>query len=182
MSLPLFLWQKKSKKEKFIVNYMLAENPYMGMYNPRKKRRKKRNAGLPSVGKMTGWARGVTPQEFLAGFANLVFTSWAPAMMIKNVSSTTDKLLRVGAAILTATVGAAVVAAITKGGSPAKAAAIGGYASAGVQALSVFNIAQLGRGGVGKSLPAGVARGRVAAPGGRGVGANPAVPMPARLV
>lgn len=156
------------------MDYVLAENPY-GMYKP-KRRKRRRN---PAIGSAKNWARGITPQEFLAGFANMVLTSWAPGYLIKSIASTSDKLLRVGAAVLTAGVGAAVMGAVVKDARVAKAAALTGFTSAAIQALAVFNVAQVGKGG--RSL-AGVNRaGRVAAPGGRGIGANPAIPTNARL-
>jgi len=161
---------------------MMAENPYYGLYNPRKKSRKRsRNPKL--IGSAKNFTRGVTPQQFLAVTGNLVFTAWAPAKLVKTVASTQDKLLRVGAAILTAVVGAGVVGVVIKDPRVAQAAALGGFASAGVQALAVFNVAQVGSRS--RSLPT-PDRGRVQPPGGgtvgRGsVGANPAIPTAARM-
>ena len=129
------------------MDVMLYENPmeFLGkdglgnpiyFENPRRSRRKKarRNPVAKSINK--DLTRGVGPKDILAGGVGLAAATILPSMLVKDSTTTTQKILKAGAGVLGAV--AAGFAAYQVDKSIAKSAVIGGLAGVAVNTLNSF--------------------------------------------
>lgn len=108
----------------------LLENPYY-----RSRRRHRRNPrGITAATRQ--WAQGVTVTDAVAAAAGLAAASLIPSMVIKTMTTTTQKILRI--AVSAATAMAAGYVGKMVNASVGKAAIIGGFAGTAAMALQSF--------------------------------------------
>ena len=92
--------------------------------------------GLSAIGIKSSWTQGVSIMDAAAAVAGLAGAAYLPSLVVKDVTTTTGKLLKVVAALgSTIVIGMALKRAAP---GSAKAAVIGGLAGTTVQALSLF--------------------------------------------
>mgnify|MGYP001579326577 CR=1 FL=1 len=146
------------------MDLMLEDNPW-GMYNPRghykRHKRGARKGLLGGLGGIGGGAAvrtltgGLTLVEVASAVGGFAAVQVIPALVVKDTTKITGKLLKVAVALGT-TLAAGMVIGKAVGGGSGKAALIGGMTSTGVQIVNVIRPGTIASSGGMKMLPRGI--------------------------
>lgn len=131
--------RESSKQERLLRETRLAEE-YKALYhaneNPKRKQRRKNPVSIKS--QVKGLAMGVDAMDIVGAGVGLVATTILPGKIVADASSTSGKLMRLGASAAIALATGFVAQKVMKDSSLAKSAILGGMAGTVVTALTMF--------------------------------------------
>ena len=130
-------------------------NPYD--FNPRRRRRARMNPAKSATATIKGWTQGADLQDAALAIAGLAASSMIPPMIIKDATTTGNKLAKLGVSLVAA-VGAGYLAQRFVGREAGKAAIIGGLAGSGILAIQMVTGYKIGQVAQPLSLPMGIPR------------------------
>ena len=121
-------------------------NPIFFEQNRRSRIKRRRNPVRATAlrGTMREWTQGVDIMDAGAAVGGLAMSTMIPGMLVKDTTTMTQKLMKLGASLGSAIGAGAIGRAMISPGA-GKAAIIGGMAGTATMALSMFTNIQIGR-------------------------------------